>query len=107
MGFDPDWEDMSNHVVHFTKQLPGPPPRTSYDNIIGILSMGRIEARNPFGMARNKAPTGATQHVTCFSEIPLHQLERLTSRRGPYGIGFTKELLISRGGGPVFEGVTG
>ena len=105
--FNPSWEDMSNFVVHFTTKLPGPPPKTPYDNIISILGSGRIEARNPFGMARSAAPDPHSQKTVCFSEIPLHQLSRLTARRGPYGVGFTKEFMVARGGGPVFYAYSG
>src|SRR3954447_24680060 len=99
--FNLAWEDMSNFVVHFTRQ--GPQPKTPYDNIMSMLSSGRIEARNPFGMAHNAvpaAPNPDSQKTVCFSEIPLHQLSRLTARRGPYGVGFTKKFMVARGGGP-------
>jgi hypothetical protein len=100
MTFNLAWEDMSNFVVHFTRW--GPQPRTPYNNIMSILGSGRIEARNPFGMVRSAAPDPDSQKTVCFSEIPLHHLSRLTDRRGPYGVGFTKEFMVARGGGPVF-----
>jgi len=107
MRFDATWEDMSDFVVHFTKASEGPRPKTPYDNIISILSMGRLQARNPFGLARNTAPAPESQCAVCFSETPLHQLSRLAGRRGPYGIGFTKDFLIARGGGPVLYAYAG
>ena len=96
--FDPSWHDMSDYAVHFTKAYKG---RSAYDNMLGILSGGSLRARNAFGIARRKAPRG-TQHAVCFSEIPMHLASRLAKRRGPYGIGFTKEFLLKRGGAPVW-----
>lgn len=77
---------------------------------MSMLSSGRIEARNPFGMAHNAVPAAPdpdSQKTVCFSEIPLHQLSRLTARRGPYGVGFTKKFMVARGGGPVFYAYLG
>lgn len=100
--YDPKWSDMSNYVVHFTKEGDN---YSSYHNMIGILSSGRIEARNAFGMS-NYSPGLEKKKSVCFSEIPLHLIARIASRRESdkqqwYGIGFTKEFLESRGGGPV------
>lgn len=46
-----EWHDMSNYVVHFTKEYVG---NSLYDNIMQILGAGIIEARNPFGIGRAK-----------------------------------------------------
>jgi hypothetical protein len=111
-AFNPAWEDMSNFVVHFTRQKPSPPrtPYDGYDDIISILTSRRIEARNPFGMARSAMPAALdpdSLKTVCFSEVPLHQLSRLTARRSPYGVGFTKEFMVARGGGPIFYAYSG
>lgn len=95
--YDPRWTDMSDFVVHFTKPTG---PRSAYDNAIGILAGGRIEARGVFGMARG-APDPAAWASVCFSEVPLHLLSRLAARRGAHGIGFRKDLVVGRGGGPI------
>lgn len=96
--YDPRWADMSNFVVHFTKPSGH---RSAYDNAIGILSGGRIEACGVFGMSRH-APNAERWKSVCFSEIPLHLLSRLAERRGAYGLGFRKELVLEKGGGPIF-----
>ncbi|MFZ5720201.1 MAG: abortive infection system antitoxin AbiGi family protein [Pseudomonadota bacterium] len=93
----PEWADMSNYVVHFTKD-DGQSP---YMNQMGILSRQIIEARNPFGIARHSAPVGASQRAVCFSEVPLHQLSRLAEVRSRYGIGFRKDFLVQAGGNPI------
>lgn len=92
------WRDMSDYVVHFAKDHAG---RTAYDNMMGILSSGTIRAMNPFGIARTFAPDAASQKAACFSEIPLHQLDRLAEARSSYGIVFRKDFVIHRGGNPI------
>lgn len=89
------WLDMSPFVVHFTTSSEG---RSAYDNSMSILSGRTIEARNRFGTGRtfDVAPKSV-----CFSEIPLHNLARMANKRGSYGIGFRKEFLVQRDGGPI------
>ncbi|MBY5819894.1 hypothetical protein HFN60_30345 [Rhizobium leguminosarum] len=86
---------MSPFVVHFAKASE---KRSAYDNCLGILADRRIEARASFGTGKGYK---ASPRSVCFSEIPLHYLSRLAKKRGPYGIGFRKELLVSRDGGPI------
>lgn len=98
--YDAEWHDMSDYVVHFTRDYGG---RRAYDNMLSILAEGRLRARNPFGIARRRAPPSAVPQVAvCFSEIPLDLVSRLAGRRGDYGIGFTKSFLLDHGGGPVW-----
>lgn len=99
LPYDPQWNDMSDYVVHFAKPYND---RTAYDNMISILAGNRLCAMNPFGIARGRAPNPVTQNAVCLSETPLHLLERLSERRGGYGIGFTKEFMLQRGGGPIW-----
>ncbi|WP_274423902.1 abortive infection system antitoxin AbiGi family protein [Chelativorans sp. YIM 93263] len=92
---DPSWKDMSKYVVHFAKENP---PRSAYDNAISILYERRIIAKNAFGAGRHLAPA---RKSVCFSEVPLHHLKRLADVRGQHGIGFRKEYVVERGGGPI------
>ena len=48
------------------------------------------------------APRTISQMVACLSQIPLHQITRLAERRSSYGLGFTKDFILERGGGPVW-----
>ncbi len=91
----PDWEDMSPFVVHFTKKSA---KNSEYDNSISILASRSLQARNRFGMGKNY---GESPPCVCFSEVPLHQLQRLAKKRGPYGIVFRKEFIVARNGGPI------
>ena len=93
------WDDFSKFVTHFTKPTP---PRSEYDNQLAICSSRRLEAQNPFGIARRTAPDAATQKTVCFSEVPLHQLDRIADRRSRYGIGFTKEFAKTLGTQPIW-----
>lgn len=94
-AIDPAWKDMSKYVVHFAKANP---PRSAYDNAIAILYQRRIIAKNAFGAGRHLAHA---KKSVCFSEVPLHHLKRLADVRGPHGIGFRKEYIVERGGGPI------
>ncbi len=93
------WYDMSDYVVHFTKESN---EKTPYDNQISILHSGVLRAMSSFGIARKLAHASVAQKAACFSEIPLHLISRLAERRGGYGIGFTKQFLLERGGGPIW-----
>tara|TARA_R110000868_G_scaffold10357_2_gene51035 strand:+ start:3748 stop:4398 length:651 start_codon:yes stop_codon:yes gene_type:complete len=92
---DPDWEDMSPFVVHFTKAYGG---NDEYFNALSILGSQCIQARNRFGAGKT---IDASPKSVCFSEIPLHLLKRLADKRGPYGIGFKKQFIVERSGGPI------
>lgn len=92
---NPDWDDMSPFVVHFTKASPN---KSEYENSLSILHQRRLEARGRFGIGKNHAES---PHCVCFSEVPLHQLKRLADKRGPYGIVFRKEFIVERNGGPI------
>lgn len=94
-AIDPTWKDMSKYVVHFAKESK---LSSAYDNAIGILYERRILAKNPFGAGRHLPHA---KRSVCFSEVPLHHLKRLADARGQHGIGFRKEFLVERGGGPI------
>jgi hypothetical protein len=89
---------MSDFVVHFAREYGG---QSGYYNMLGILSGRRIEARNPFGIAKDKAPEVDTQKVACFSEVPLHRLSRLAKARSDYGIVFRKDTVIHHKANPI------
>lgn len=92
---DPTWSDMSQYVVHFTKN-----PRVFAE----ILATGLLRASGPYGFAWARRVEGLKKrHLSvCFSEVPLDKIERLMRRRGSYGIAFTKEFIRSRQGARVW-----
>lgn len=99
LPYHPDWHDMSDYVVHFTRANQHD---SVYDNMMSILYNRILRAVNPFGYVRHRAPNTDTQRSICFSEVPLHLLQRLIQERGNYGIGFTKQFLLARGGNPIW-----
>lgn len=126
------WRDMSDYVVHFTKpphgagHVPDPSPPahpgrltrpesrdrmrywaapdvTGYYQMMSILYDRELRpGQHPFGAARELTALGDSQRAVCFSEIPLDMLDRLVERRSRYGIGFRKDVLITRGGAPLW-----
>ncbi|MFP3434532.1 hypothetical protein SB781_32740, partial [Paraburkholderia sp. SIMBA_061] len=50
-----------------------------------------------------EAPDPAQQRVVGFSEIPPGEWLRLSERsRSTYGIGFSRQFISKRGGGPIW-----
>jgi hypothetical protein len=121
------WKDMSDFVVHFTKpsaadtsvatavQASGggglhawlaeqrAQDRSGYQPWIKILGEGRLCAgAKPLGAARSQPAIAELHRVVCFSEIPLDMLERLVERRSLYGVGFRKDVLVGKGGAPLW-----
>lgn len=96
---NPDWRDMSEYAVHFTKASP---TLSAYDVMMKILWEGRIQATGPLGAARHLAELGDSQKSACFSEIPLDLLARLIARRSLYGVGFRQDVLVNHGGARVW-----
>src|SRR5262245_7804519 len=82
------WRDMSEYVVHFTKDVGE--STSAYSSMLSILSAGEIGSYTRFGAARSLDALGDTQNSACFSEIPLDRLNRLVYRRSQFGIGFVK-----------------
>jgi hypothetical protein len=73
--------------------------RTGYPQIMSILYSGELRpGPDPLGAARKFTALGGSQRVVCFSEIPLDMLARLVKRRSRYGIGFRKDVLVTKGG---------
>lgn len=94
--------DQSFYLAHFTKNgknydgTAGPHEEISemsaFERLIGILENKKIGAFElPW--------TG--KKAVCFTECPWGSLLRHAKAYSPYGIGFTKKLIYSRGGNPV------
>ncbi|MFV8530371.1 hypothetical protein [Ralstonia pseudosolanacearum] len=101
------WEDMSNYVVHFTKgagKLTDASVNSkAYRSHLSILHSCTLKPAAPFGVGRSNAPDKGAQMAVCFSEIPPGQWSRLSQRRkSAYGIGFSKNYILGRGGGPIW-----
>ena len=98
---NPAWRDMSEYVVHFTRDIDD---RSASETLYVILDAGRLEpGKRPFGAARKLEALVDSQRVVCFSEIPLDRLNRLIERRASRcGVGFTQDWIIQAGGARVW-----
>lgn len=77
--------------------------KTGYTQMISILYGQRLcPGSTRRGAAKAVEVLGSSQQVVCFSEIPLHRLRRIVERRSEYGIGFKKDVLVRKGGTPLW-----
>lgn len=102
-----NWDDMSDFVVHLVKPAPLCTSEAPEWKVIDqILSDQCLKPKNRFGIAA-KCAYAPNQHAVCFSEIPLGQLARLVEKRSTCGIGFRKQYIVDRGGGPIMYAYEG
>lgn len=105
--------DLSTFMVHLTKDIKNNDGSIipAKNNLMSILEMTTIEARNPKGMCYNWSKlekVRAYMNAVCFTETPIEYLKYLFAIDGrdvnlePYGIVFTKNLLQEQGANPVF-----
>lgn len=103
---NPDWTDMSEFVVHFTKATarPADSDNTPYLQHLGILWDGQLTpSEKRWGAARDDEQLGDSQRAVCFSEVPLPFTARIADRRGSsYGLGFTQEFVRRQGAARVW-----
>ncbi|MFH1769082.1 MAG: hypothetical protein ABH833_00250 [Parcubacteria group bacterium] len=91
---------MSNYIVHFTK---GGEDTDDYRTMMSIYSSCALVPQRRFGIGKDKAPAETEQRAVCFSEIPPGHWHRIVERRQTkYGLAFTKEFILSKGGGPIW-----
>jgi hypothetical protein len=96
-----NYPDMSEYVVHFTKDVSD--TKTAYENIMSILHDGHLRpGQRTFGSAKDFAWLGDMRRVVCFSEVPLPYVSRLARRRSQYGVGFTQKFVSARHGARVW-----
>lgn len=91
----PEWQgtaqhgsssDLSRWLVHLTR---------SEEDLISILKAAMIEARRPYGAGKSYSGLRDWHRSVCLTEIPLHELGRMTTKR-PWGIVFDKERLRAK-----------
>lgn len=112
LGRPPKRDDISRFLVHLTRDYDDSKAR---ENLLGILSDKKIEARNAHCLVMHKLATAGLSSVlrkkfrsVCFTEAPLSQIDKLTSplpkrqiRLKPYGLVFWKEELMDSGASPA------
>lgn len=85
--------DLSDYLVHMT---------TTPQALASIVTSGRIEARNPFGLGRSFHMVEDKHKAACFTEMPLSELDRLRDRRKSWGIAFKRDFVLKQGGQRVW-----
>jgi hypothetical protein len=102
--------DLSTFLVHLTRDQE---VQTGRDRLLAIVENLRIEARNPFGMAKDHegelAEFGLSAKTVCFTETPLEQswmmisnIEGRSIRLSEYGLVFTKTIARKKGCNPIW-----
>ena len=118
-----NYPDMSEYVVHFTKDnglrplLPDDAGdrarfyrkiqgdrKSPYWNMLDILYERHLKpgTERSFGSAKDLAWLGYMRHAVCFSEVPFTYLSRIANRYSQYGIAFKQKFLAARHGARVW-----
>lgn len=97
--------DFSNYLVHFTSNRQ-PVGKEDPDNPVLGKAKGYAFSRL-ISMLKDKEIIASTMpwtnsHAVCFTECPWTSLIDHTDAYSPYGIGFSKQLIFSRNGAPVY-----
>lgn len=102
-----EYEDMSPWAVHFagpsrSRVFPDAEP-SGYHTIMSILYDRFVRpVAEPHGASAEIASLAERNRPACFSEVPLHLLDRIVEHRSAYGIGFAQRFLRSEDGGRVW-----
>lgn len=89
---DPKWTDMSDWLVHFTRDQ---------DSLASILTTKTVRADRPLGWAIYYTEI-QSQNSACFSEVPIKDMNRLINHRSAWGIAFRRDFIVGRGGNRVW-----
>jgi hypothetical protein len=100
--------DLSSFLVHFTRRTED--SKSPRSNLKRILRTKTIEARSPFGPAKNlRRKDRESQLCVSFSEVPLEHIDCLTFeiprrqiRLSPFGLAFSKMRAREKGANPVW-----
>lgn len=95
--------DVGDHLIHFTgragARVDEVPPeligQRPDERLVSLLRDGRVRSYPPFG---------ATEPVSCFTESVASSVRALigSGRYTPHAVGFHKQVVFDRGGGPVW-----
>jgi hypothetical protein len=117
-----DFPDMSEYLVHFTKDTGPRPPlpadaseharfyrsmrsdtQTAYWNMLDILGEQHLRpGPRSFGTGKNLHWLGDIRRAVCLSETPAAFASRIARHYSAYGIAFTQEFVASRRGARVW-----
>jgi hypothetical protein len=96
--------DFSNYVVHFTKDAAPASATKSPNEVAGLVGLSAKERL--FGILSERRIFATRMPWTnrpavCFTECTWHSLFSHAQLYSRFGIGFRKEMLFARGGGPA------
>ena len=111
MGNNPEGSkrrgDVSTFMVHLTRNTDD--CKSAKENLIDILCTRVIQPRNSKGLFYATEGVSDAARTVCFAETPFNAVKHLIGKhqgRGvelsPYGLVFSKDLLIQKGANPVF-----
>jgi len=96
--------DSTNYLAHFTSEGK---PKSEDANNPG-LAYGTMSAKEKLiSILKSKKITASTMpwtsaYAVCFTECPWMSMIAHTQLYSPYGVGFKKDFVYSRNGGPVY-----
>lgn len=80
-------------LIHLTENI---------NTLAAIVGHGVLRAMTPYGGAFNHQELRDSQRVVSLSEINLSEAALLAERHGPFGLGFHRRWVQSRGAAPVW-----
>ena len=99
--------NVSTFMVHLTRNTED--ARSAKENLIDILCTRVIQPRNSKGLFYATEGVTDAARTVCFAEAQFNAIKHLVGKhtgRGvelsPYGLVFSKDLLIQKGANPVF-----
>jgi hypothetical protein len=99
--------DVSTFMVHLTRNTED--CKSAKENLIDILCTRVIQPRNSKGLFYATDGVRDSARTVCFAEAQFNAIKHLIGKhqgRGvelsPYGLVFSKDLLIQKGANPVF-----
>ena len=100
-------EEASTFMVHLTRNTDD--AKSAKDNLIEIICSRVIQARNAKGLFYATEGVWDKVRSVCFTETQFSNIKQLIGKQqgrgvelSPYGLVFSKEFIIQRGGNPVF-----
>lgn len=88
----------SDNLIHFLAKQSKDSPDEQFSVFKAIINNGLRLGANKTGYGKNGT---VTNHITCFTDIPLSLCDEHIARYGKFGIGFKKQSIKKAGGHPA------
>lgn len=93
--------DFSQYLAHFTKEV-GVCSRGEHDEIDNMSALERLVSILQTKKILATTMPWTNARAVCFTECPWSSLIAHTNQYSSYGIGFSKQVVYSKHGGPVY-----